>query len=130
LLISRIVRSAVAAVVLMAAFRQPTPFLIMAIVGSAYVVWRHQANIRRLVAVAEPRIGQSVARVDTYGYRAIPDRPGELDIVKEEVSGAFLPRMRPVEPHATWLVISTGNVFRHRGEHVGTVPLTEMLNAG
>jgi glycerol-3-phosphate acyltransferase PlsY len=70
LLISRIVSlssilSAVAAVILMAAWRQPAAFLVMAIAGSAYVVWRHHANIRRLFAGTEPRIGKSVTRVDT-----------------------------------------------------------------
>ena len=51
--------AAIAAVVLMLVLKQPLAFLVMAIVGAAYVVLRHQQNIRRLIAGTEPRIGQS-----------------------------------------------------------------------
>jgi acyl phosphate:glycerol-3-phosphate acyltransferase len=48
-----------AAVLLMGVFHQPFAFLAMAIAGGAHVIWRHKANIRRLLAGKEPRIGQS-----------------------------------------------------------------------
>lgn len=51
--------AAVTAVVLMAIFHQTTAFLLMAVLAAAFVVVRHKANIQRLIAGAEPRIGQS-----------------------------------------------------------------------
>jgi glycerol-3-phosphate acyltransferase PlsY len=64
LAVSRIVSlssivAAVAAIVLMGIFHQPIAFLLMAIVGATHVILRHKANIQRLSAGAEPRIGQS-----------------------------------------------------------------------
>lgn len=64
LAISRIVSlssisAAIATVVLMLILGQPTAFLVLAVVGAAYVVLRHKQNIRRLIAGAEPRIGQA-----------------------------------------------------------------------
>jgi glycerol-3-phosphate acyltransferase PlsY len=54
------IAAAVAAIILMAVFHQPIAFLLMAIVGATYVVLRHKANIQRLLAGTEPRIGQSL----------------------------------------------------------------------
>ncbi len=51
------VSAAVAAILLMVIFHQPIAFLLMAIVGAAYVIVRHQANIQRLLVGTEPRIG-------------------------------------------------------------------------
>jgi glycerol-3-phosphate acyltransferase PlsY len=70
LAVSRIVSlssiaSAVAAIVLMGIFHQPIAFLLMAIVGATYVILRHKANIQRLLAGAEPRIGQSQPRIES-----------------------------------------------------------------
>ena len=64
LTVSRIVSlssisAAIAAVVLMLVLHQPVAFLFMAIMGAAYVVCRHQQNIRRLMAGTEPKIGQA-----------------------------------------------------------------------
>jgi glycerol-3-phosphate acyltransferase PlsY len=64
LTISRIVSlssisAAIAALVLMVSLHQPNAFVLMALVGAAYVIWRHGANIQRLLAGTEPRIGQS-----------------------------------------------------------------------
>jgi acyl phosphate:glycerol-3-phosphate acyltransferase len=61
--ISRIVSlgsiaAAVAAVVLMWAFQQPLAYQLVALVGGVFVIWRHQANIQRLLAGTEPRLGQ------------------------------------------------------------------------
>jgi acyl phosphate:glycerol-3-phosphate acyltransferase len=63
LAISRIVSlgSIVAALVamgLMIGLRQPVPFQGLAIAGGLFVIWRHQANVKRLLAGTEPRIGQ------------------------------------------------------------------------
>ncbi len=63
LAISRIVSlgsiaAAVAAIVLMGAFQQPLAYQLVALVGGLFVIWRHQANIQRLLAGTEPRLGQ------------------------------------------------------------------------
>jgi len=50
--------AAVSAVALMVALRQPMPFLLMTLVGAAYVLLRHRANIGRLMAGMEPSLGQ------------------------------------------------------------------------
>jgi glycerol-3-phosphate acyltransferase PlsY len=52
--------AAMVAIVLMLIFHQPIAFLLMAIAGAAYVIFRHRANIRRILIGAEPRIGQSL----------------------------------------------------------------------
>jgi glycerol-3-phosphate acyltransferase PlsY len=36
------------------------PYLVFAVVGSAYVIWRHRHNIQRLWAGTEPRLGQTL----------------------------------------------------------------------
>ena len=53
------ISAAIAAVVLMLILGQPVAFLVLAVVGAAYVVLRHKQNIHRLIAGAEPRIGQA-----------------------------------------------------------------------
>jgi acyl phosphate:glycerol-3-phosphate acyltransferase len=50
--------AAIAACILMAVLRQPLPYQLMAIAGGCYVIWRHQANIQRLLTGTEPKIGQ------------------------------------------------------------------------
>lgn len=52
------ITAAVVSIGLMAAFHQPLAYLLMTIAGGLYVIWRHQANIQRLLAGTEPRIGQ------------------------------------------------------------------------
>ncbi|MGH6616303.1 glycerol-3-phosphate 1-O-acyltransferase PlsY [Sphingomonas sp.] len=64
LAVSRIVSlssilAAVTAVVLMVMFHQPLAFLLMAIAGALFVIVRHKANIRRLLAGTESHIGQA-----------------------------------------------------------------------
>jgi acyl phosphate:glycerol-3-phosphate acyltransferase len=44
----------------MLAFHQPLPFVIFAIVGGIYVVWRHSTNIQRMMAGTEPKLGQKL----------------------------------------------------------------------
>lgn len=63
LAVSRIVSlgsmaAAIAAIVLMWAFQQPLAYQLVAFLGGLYVIWRHQANIQRLLAGTEPRLGQ------------------------------------------------------------------------
>jgi glycerol-3-phosphate acyltransferase PlsY len=70
LAVSRIVSlssisAAAAAIVLMGIFHQPIAFLLMAIAGANYVILRHKANIQRLLAGTEPRIGQSQPRFES-----------------------------------------------------------------
>jgi acyl phosphate:glycerol-3-phosphate acyltransferase len=45
---------------LMLATQQPLPYLLFGIAGGIYVIVRHQANIQRLLAGTEPRLGQKV----------------------------------------------------------------------
>ncbi|NEQ44431.1 MAG: glycerol-3-phosphate 1-O-acyltransferase PlsY [Leptolyngbya sp. SIOISBB] len=51
------ITAAFASVVLMIVFQQPLPYILLAIAGSLYVILRHRANIQRMVAGTEPRIG-------------------------------------------------------------------------
>lgn len=50
--------AAIAAIVLMWIFQQPLAYQLMVIAGGLYVIWRHQANIQRLLAGTEPKLGQ------------------------------------------------------------------------
>ncbi len=50
---------ALAALVVALGTEQPTPYLLLAAAGGAYVIFRHRANIQRLIRGTEPRIGQS-----------------------------------------------------------------------
>lgn len=65
LAVSRIVSlssmlGALTAVVLVLALDQPWPYRLLVIAGGAYVIVRHRANIGRLLARTEPRVGQAV----------------------------------------------------------------------
>ncbi|MDJ0688965.1 MAG: glycerol-3-phosphate 1-O-acyltransferase PlsY [Xenococcaceae cyanobacterium MO_188.B32] len=65
LTISRIVSlssitGAIAVILLMILFQQPTPYIIFAGLCGVYVIFRHQGNIRRLLAGTEPKIGQKL----------------------------------------------------------------------
>lgn len=64
LAISRIVSlssilAALAAIVLAVALGQPLPYLLLVSAGGLYVIVRHRANIQRLLAGTEPRLGQT-----------------------------------------------------------------------
>lgn len=50
---------AVTAIALICGFDHPLPYRLLVIAGGAYVIARHRANIRRLLAGTEPRVGQS-----------------------------------------------------------------------
>lgn len=49
--------AALAAFVLMQVFHQPVAYILLVATGAAYVIWRHRANIGRLLAGTEPRLG-------------------------------------------------------------------------
>lgn len=53
--------AAVTAIVLVCGLEQPLPYCLLVIAGGAYVIVRHRANIQRLLAGTEPRLGK-VAR--------------------------------------------------------------------
>jgi acyl phosphate:glycerol-3-phosphate acyltransferase len=63
--ISRIVSmssisGAVSVTLWMLLFDRPLPSVIFAIVGGIYVVWRHSANIQRILTGTEPKLGQKL----------------------------------------------------------------------
>ena len=49
---------ALTAIVLICAVEQPLAYRVLVIAGGIYVIVRHRANIQRLLAGTEPRIGQ------------------------------------------------------------------------
>ena len=51
------ITAAIASVLLMLMLQQPLPYILLAISGSLYVILRHKANIQRLIAGTEPRLG-------------------------------------------------------------------------
>ena len=51
--------AAVTAMVLICGLEQPLPYRLLVIAGGLYVILRHRANIQRLLAGTEPRLGQS-----------------------------------------------------------------------
>lgn len=55
------ISAAIAASLLMLGLQQPVPFILLAAAGGVYVILRHRANIQRLLAGTEPRIGQSTS---------------------------------------------------------------------
>jgi acyl phosphate:glycerol-3-phosphate acyltransferase len=68
--ISRIVSissilAAMSATIWMVVFAQPVAYIVFAIVGGIYVVWLHRANIQRLMAGTEAKIGQKLEESST-----------------------------------------------------------------
>ena len=51
--------AALTAIALVCALEQPLPYRLLVIAGAIYVIVRHRANIARLLAGTEPRLGQS-----------------------------------------------------------------------
>jgi glycerol-3-phosphate acyltransferase PlsY len=51
--------AALAAIALICALEQPLPYRLLVIAGGVYVIARHRANIQRLLAGTEPRLGQT-----------------------------------------------------------------------
>lgn len=50
------------AIALICGLEQPLPYRLLVVAGGIYVVARHRANIKRLLARTEPRIGHSLGR--------------------------------------------------------------------
>ncbi|MGX4768860.1 glycerol-3-phosphate 1-O-acyltransferase PlsY [Bradyrhizobium guangdongense] len=57
--------AAVTAVVLVFGLAHPLPYRLLVIAGGLYVIMRHRANIGRLLAGTEPRLGQSSPQLDS-----------------------------------------------------------------
>lgn len=53
--------AAAAAIALVCTLEQPLPYRLLVITGGAYVILRHRANIRRLLAGTEPCLGQTTS---------------------------------------------------------------------
>ena len=51
--------AALTAITLICGLEQPLPYRLLVIAGSLYVILRHRANIQRLLAGTEPRLGRS-----------------------------------------------------------------------
>lgn len=51
--------AALTAITLICALEHPTPYRLLVIAGGVYVIVRHRANIGRLMAGTEPRLGKS-----------------------------------------------------------------------
>ena len=58
--------AALAAIALICGLEQPLPYRLLVITGSIYVIMRHRANIQRLLAGTEPRLGQSSAVLKAF----------------------------------------------------------------
>jgi len=50
--------AALAAIALVCGMEQPLPYRLLVMAGSIYVIIRHRANVQRLLAGTEPRLGQ------------------------------------------------------------------------
>ncbi len=53
--------AALTAIALICGLEQPLPYRLLVIAGGLYVIIRHRANIKRLLAGTEPRLGRSAA---------------------------------------------------------------------
>ena len=51
--------AALTAIILVCSFEHPWPYRLLVIAGGLYVIVRHRANVQRLLAGTEPRLGQS-----------------------------------------------------------------------
>jgi glycerol-3-phosphate acyltransferase PlsY len=50
--------AALTAIALVCGLEQPLPYRLLVIAGGIYVIVRHRANVQRLLAGTEPRLGQ------------------------------------------------------------------------
>jgi acyl phosphate:glycerol-3-phosphate acyltransferase len=58
---------AVTAITVVCVLEHPLPYRLMVIAGSLYVIVRHRANIQRLLAGTEPRVGQRQSKTLPQG---------------------------------------------------------------
>lgn len=54
--------AALTAIIVICVVDEPTSYRLLVVAGGLYVVARHRANIMRLLAGTEPRVGQSLSR--------------------------------------------------------------------
>jgi acyl phosphate:glycerol-3-phosphate acyltransferase len=54
------IASAAGVIGVMLAFQLTLPYLLFALLGSTYVIWLHRANVQRIIAGTEPKIGQKL----------------------------------------------------------------------
>jgi glycerol-3-phosphate acyltransferase PlsY len=59
--------AALTAIALACGLEHPLAYRLLVIAGGVYVIARHQANIQRLLAGTEPRLGDDTAEVSTAG---------------------------------------------------------------
>lgn len=59
------ISGAIAVPILMVILHQPLPYILFGVAGGLYVILRHRANIERLLAGVEPKIGQKLATEKT-----------------------------------------------------------------
>jgi glycerol-3-phosphate acyltransferase PlsY len=57
--------AALTAIALVWALEQPLPYRLLVMAGGIYVIARHRANIQRLLAGTEPRLGRSSPEAKT-----------------------------------------------------------------
>jgi len=55
------IAGAIAVALLMIVTQQPLAYQVFAVAAGGYVIWRHRANIQRLLAGVEPQIGQKLS---------------------------------------------------------------------
>lgn len=54
------IAGAIAVSVFIVILHQPLPYLLFALAGGIYVIWRHRSNIQRLLAGTESQLGQNL----------------------------------------------------------------------
>jgi acyl phosphate:glycerol-3-phosphate acyltransferase len=54
--------AALLAIILICSFSEPLPYRLLVAAGGLYVIVRHRANVQRLLAGTEPRIGRTLGR--------------------------------------------------------------------
>jgi acyl phosphate:glycerol-3-phosphate acyltransferase len=59
------IAAAAGVVGVMLLFQLSLPYLLFAVLGSAYVIWLHRANVKRIMAGTEPKIGQKLPEKPT-----------------------------------------------------------------
>jgi acyl phosphate:glycerol-3-phosphate acyltransferase len=59
------IAGAISVTIWMVIFDRPLPSVVFAIVGGIYVIWRHSANIQRILAGTEPKLGQKIESPST-----------------------------------------------------------------
>ena len=55
------IAGAISVALLMIVTQQPLAYQVFAVAAGGYVIWRHRANIQRLLAGVEPQIGQKLS---------------------------------------------------------------------